>query len=83
MWQNVHAKNISDLSDFRTKKALKDAIPADVVFYGTGMDNRNVRYIADDLVVGVKYSIAGPNPYTNRKWYATVEKLANGTIKVS
>lgn len=35
------------------------------------------------LVRGEKLSVVGPDPYSNRKWYATVEITAAGTVKVS
>lgn len=36
-----------------------------------------------DLPVGVVLSVTGPDPYTDRRWYASVTRLANGKIKVS
>ncbi len=73
------------ISDIPTKKALKDAIsanPEKVVLYGTSMFDQDRSYKMDDLVEGIKYTVVGPNPYTSRKWYATVELTAKG-IKVS
>lgn len=74
--------------DFRTKKDLKAAIttnPTFVTIYVTDAfgPNAGKSVIADNLEIGVKYSVTGPNPYTSRKWYATVEKQPNGTVKVS
>jgi len=85
MYVNVGTKNRSGGTDIPTKAALKRAIaanPDDVVVYGTS-DFQPFTGSADNLVIGVKYSVTGPNPYTSRKWYATLEKLSNGTIKVS
>lgn len=84
MYVNVGAKSKSDGSAFKTKKALKEAIaanPDDVVIYGTSGFSPFTGS-ADNLEEGVKYSVCGPNPYTDRKWYATVEKTPKG-IKVS
>jgi len=88
-WQNVGVRSMGvyDL-DIPTKKELKRQItetPERVQVYSTDAfgENRGKTWKADNLVIGVKYSVTGPNPYTSRKWYATVEKLANGTIKVS
>jgi len=81
---NVGVQNRSDGKDIPTKAALKRAIeanPDDVVVYGTS-DHTPFTGSADNLVIGVKYSVTGPNPYNNRKWYATVEKLQNGKITV-
>lgn len=87
-WHNTGAKHDSDSSDIPTKKALKALIasdPAEVRIYSTDAFGPNYRkeWNSDNLVVGDKYTVTGPNPYTSRKWYATIEKLPNGTIKVS
>lgn len=87
-WINVGARYYTDDSDIPTKKALKAALaanPASVRIYSTDAFGPNAGDTrgADILRNGVKYSVTGPNPYTSRKWYATVEKLPNGTIKVS
>jgi hypothetical protein len=34
------------------------------------------------LEAGVKLSVVGPDPFANRSWYATVERV-NGKLKVS
>lgn len=76
---------VANGSDIRTKKDLKTLItenPTNVRVYSTS-DFHRFDDTVDNLVMGVKYSVTGPNPYTSRKWYATLEKLANGTIKVS
>jgi hypothetical protein len=85
---NVGVRDVNNNSDIPTKKELKgriDTYPAKVELYATDAmtANAGLSWIADDLPVGVRFSVTGPNPYTSRKWYATVEKLANGTIKVS
>jgi hypothetical protein len=86
-WLNGGAKLNSDNSDIPTKTALKRAIQndaADVIIYVTDAfgPNAGKRGTADNLPVGVKFTVTGPNPYTSRKWYATVEKLQNGRITV-
>lgn len=81
---NVGVKNRSDGTDIPTKAALKRAIaanPDDVVVYGTS-DFTPFTGSADNLREGVKYSVTGPNPYTSRKWYATLEKGPNGKVTV-
>lgn len=87
-WHNTGAKVLHGDSDIKTKTALKAAIKADptnVVLYSTDAfgPNRGKRFVTDNLTLGDKYTVVGPNPYTSRKWYATVELLPNGTIKVS
>lgn len=83
-WQNVGVRSNTDIP---TKKALKDFLaktPEKVYVYSTDAFGpyAGKSWFGDELEIGVKYSVTGPNPYTSRKWYATVEKLANGTIIV-
>ena len=87
MYVNVGARDISTNADIKTKSDLKGRIgnyPQTVEFYVTDAfgPNAGKTVMADNLDNGVKYSVVGPNPYTSRKWYATVEKTAKG-IKVS
>lgn len=70
-----------------TKKALKELIgqtPHLVYIYVTdafgAMSGRE--FYVDDLPSSYKFTVVGPDPYTSRKWFATVEKLPNGTITV-
>lgn len=84
MYVNVGVQYDSYGKDIPTKRALKEAIaanPASVYMYGTS-DITPFSGSADKAVVGVKYSVTGPNPYNNRKWYATIEKGQNGKITV-
>lgn len=85
MYVNVGVKNRNDGSDILTKKALKAALatnPDDVVVYGTS-DFTPFTGSAANLEIGVKYSVTGPNPYTNRKWYGTLQKTIDGKYLVS
>lgn len=85
MYVNVGALDISGDKDFPTKASLKELFrshPYLVVLYTTSALEPRKEYTSDDLDIGVKYSVTGPNPYTNRKWYATVEKLQDGRITV-
>lgn len=84
---NVGVVHAPGMSDMPTKVALKRAIatePTMVSFYATDAfgPNRGKFWSTDKLDIGVKYSVVGPNPYTSRKWYATVELLDNGKITV-
>jgi hypothetical protein len=84
MYVNVGAGRVSDNRDFLTKKALKDEIavnPTNVWIYGTS-GFTPFKGNVTELVIGDKYQVTGPNPYTCRKWYATVEKLPSGKITV-
>lgn len=69
----------------KTKKALKEALtdaPQTVRFEGTSAMGPQFRGYARDLTEGIRLSVAGPDPYTSRKWFATVE-LINGKFKIS
>lgn len=71
-----------------TKKALRDALTADpglVQFDSTSMMGPRAGDIISATVADIgtdKMSVVGPDPYTKRNWYATVE-VANGKVKVS
>lgn len=83
---NVGARYKITYADIPTKAALKRAVkdfPDNTVLYDTSELSPKSERTMSNLDIGVKYSVVGPNPYTSRKWYATVEKLANGTIRVS
>lgn len=86
MFINVGASLEPRKSDFPTKKALKDAIAADptkVYIYPTSEFNATIPGTLDIMDKGHKYQVTGPNPYTNRKWYATVEITQDGRIRVT
>lgn len=85
MYVNVGAKYNADKTDIPTKAALKAEIkanPANVYMYPTS-DFAGLPGTLDIMEKGVKYSVTGPNPYTSRKWYATVEITQSGAIRVS
>lgn len=84
---NVGAKFNMTSEYVSTKKALREAIaadPANVRFYVTDAIGPNAgrTVTANNLDSGVKYTVVGPDPYTSRKWYATVEKRADGKVSV-
>lgn len=91
MYVNVGARyrdenpGIKPGSDVPTKTALKKAIAdssTGIELYETTMGKEGNWYLPRDLVIGNKYQVTGPNPYTSRKWYATVEKTSTGKITV-
>jgi len=87
MYVNVGARDVSTNADIKTKSDLKGRYanyPQTVELYVTDAfgPNAGKTVIGDDLDIEVKYTVTGPNPYTSRKWYATVEKLQNGKITV-
>lgn len=59
----------------RSKKQLKEimlATPQNVKFDATSMMEVGRTIRGDELPVGDKLTVTGPDPYSNRKWYATV-----------
>lgn len=60
-----------------TKKALREAMkthPEKVLFYGTSMFNEGATFRGNRIPHEVKLSVVGPDPFNNRKWYATVSE---------
>ncbi len=85
MYVNVGAKHYSSGHDIATKSGLKKMIqenPDKVLLYTTSLFGNQFTKKATELDTGVKYSVVGPNPYNNRKWYATVEKRTDGKVTV-
>lgn len=72
-----------------TKAALKRALkedPASVTFDRTavvGPDKGAGPIKGDDLPANDKLTVVGPDPYTNRRWYATVYLNTHGNISVN
>lgn len=65
------------------KAALKDA-PETVTFYGTSNFGSQFEGPISDLPPGdVILDIAGPDPYTDRRWYATVIRHRLKGIQIS
>lgn len=69
---------------FKTKKALKEACinaPDSVGFDCTDFLGpfQDLTFTSiDPQPYDAKLTVCGPDPYSNRKWYATVEKTTNG-----
>lgn len=86
MYVNVGVRYVENGKDIPTKKALKEELqnnPSNVVLYTTSELSTKETVTGDKLMAGVRYSVTGPNPYTSRKWYATIERTVNGNTKVS
>jgi hypothetical protein len=68
----------------KTKTALKAALkadPSEVYFDATSFMAPVGGYSGDEVPSGVKLSVVGPDPYSKRSWYATVENR-NGVVVV-
>jgi hypothetical protein len=74
---------------FPSKAAMKRAIVADpnrvrftsVATLGPTWTGSATDFLTDGPA-GVKLTVVGPDPYTDRKWYGTVE-VKNGQLKAS
>jgi hypothetical protein len=69
-----------------SKAALKRAVvadPADVMFFCTSELGEVFNGRLTETPESAKLQVVGPDPYTNRRWYATVTRDAAGTIKVA
>jgi hypothetical protein len=68
-----------------TKAALKAAIkedPSKVYLNSTSAFGGFSGY-ASDLPSGVTFNVVGPDPYTDRRWYASVKHNAKGDVIVT
>lgn len=82
-WVNVGVELVTG-GEITTKRELTRLVaemPSEVVLYGTSGFNGWPRHRADDLPLGVRFSVVGPDPRT-RRWYATVERTDKG-VRVS
>lgn len=64
-----------------TKKALKDALksaPDTVTFDGTSPMGPQFTGPASAAPEGDTLSVCGPDPYTSRKWFASVKRTGDG-----
>ena len=68
----------------KTKKALKElcANHPDVVRLYTTSAFGGFHGKADELPANITFNVVGPDPYTARKWYASVTNR-DGKVKVS
>jgi hypothetical protein len=90
-WINAGAKYKAMGANVPSKTALKRALrdaPQDIILYTTGQfPAQEYEVTASDLGNIAKpdeaWQITGPDPYTNRKWYATVTVNHLGNLKVT
>ena len=61
---------------FASKKALREALNAgaDVVLEATSMFGNEYGGWLSQYEGNGTFTVVGPDPYTNRKWYATITK---------
>lgn len=76
---------------FASKKALRELIRTnpqsvgieDLSMFGSAGPEGAALWTAADIPPGIGYrTIAGPDPHTNRKWYASIERTEDGILKV-
>ena len=77
----------SDGVRIKTKKALREALkfnPALVTFDKTSpFDLPGTDIRGSEIPDGIVLSVVGPDPYRDRRWYASVSKSTDGTVKVA
>lgn len=68
----------------KTKKALKEAVAKtpDLLDFDATSFEGPAMYQVKDLTPGLRLQVVGPDPYSKRSWYATVE-LKGGRVVVS
>lgn len=70
----------------KTKKALREAIaddPANVSFDKTALHDGGGRIRGDEIPEGAILSVVLPDPYRDRRAYASVSRKADGSVKVA
>lgn len=70
-----------------TKKALREALdltPEEVSFDCTDAfgERAGAAYTVDSIPEGAVLTVTGPDPYTSRKWYASVS-IVKEAVKIS
>jgi hypothetical protein len=87
MYINVGAIDPADGARIPTKRALREAlVSGDIAFDQTALVHASglpgiIR--PEDIKEQHQLSVVGPDPYTNRKWYATVQIGRDGQLKVT
>lgn len=90
-WVNVGAKYKAMGANVPTKKELKRVLrdaPQSVILYTTGQfPNEEYELTASDAGnlpnhLNTAYTVTGPDPYNDRKWYATVRTNHLGNLVV-
>lgn len=69
----------------KSKKQMKEAIMEDasrVRLEATSLFGNDYDGPVSEMPVGRMAFVVGPDPYTSRKFYANIERLANGKIVV-
>lgn len=78
----------ADFSGKRTKSNLKRAIkeePQNVYLYDTTapiLGGPKWTGMASELPEGVIFNVVGPDPFTDRSWYASVYRGKDGVVRV-
>lgn len=72
--------------NLKKKKDLKDAIknvPGNVQLYSTSAFDNEWSGLASEIPEGLTFNVVGPDPYTDRNWYASVKRNSKGAVTVS
>jgi hypothetical protein len=70
----------------KTKKQLREELatsPGDVYFDSTSMFDSESGFQGDAVPEGLSLSVVMPDPYTDRRSYASVTRRPDGALRVS
>jgi hypothetical protein len=88
VYVNVGVAMVADRSPIPTKKALQQLLavePSEVLFFNTGLPlgPGKAEYRGSELDPQYTYQVTGPDPYTNRKWFASVKIRSDSPIVIA
>lgn len=78
---NFHATD-GDGRNFKSKKALREALAAGQVVHMTDTSAFNSRGTVEPDALSPIDVIVGPDPYNQRDWYANVKPGRDGKLRV-
>lgn len=82
---NADARDTALRRRFQTKAALKRAVaqtPDEVVLFPTALFTTDHETMADKVQPGEVWNVVGPDPYNDRRWYASVQLDSKGKVTV-
>lgn len=83
---NCGASHTVSRKRIRTKKEMRELLavdPSSVTFDVTSMYDPLDDFTGDRIPDKTALTVVGPDPYMTRRWYASVTRKTDGTLKVS